>query len=139
MPAYALKVEPKGHKLTPSHGPATPGAPQLSGNINTAQARLRADDETGLTGPFDFKLEWTPDGTEISRMTISIAAPPTPQPDSLGVSLIHRPEIRTRPPSRTPQSPRHRPHRRPRRKNSHSQLTPRPKPPTIGKSRQVKQ
>jgi uncharacterized protein (TIGR03435 family) len=107
MPGYVLRVDAKGHKLKPSAGPVAPGSPSLSGNINARQSRLAGDhasmadlardlsrrlgasvtDETGLPGTFDFRLEWVPDGNEISRMMM-VAGPAPPEGDSFGVSLM---------------------------------------------------
>jgi uncharacterized protein (TIGR03435 family) len=104
---YALRVDPKGHKLKPAAGPAVPGSPSLSGRINGRQSTLAGDhatmadlanalsrrlgrsvaDETGLRGAFDFTFEWVPDGTEIAR-TMPIGSAPSAGDDDLGASLI---------------------------------------------------
>lgn len=75
LPAYALVVAKGGPKLHPGAAPASgtnggPGFLEAKGTSIRKLADLLArmtgqpvTDETGLTGSYDFKLEWTPDET----------------------------------------------------------------------------
>jgi uncharacterized protein (TIGR03435 family) len=75
LPVYALVVDPKGPKFHESEastrpdmtgGPGEMKAQRISTGILAQSLSRLLDrpvlDQTGLTGRYDFKLEWTPDG-----------------------------------------------------------------------------
>lgn len=74
MPVYSLGVAKGGHKMTPSSVDKSPNMSTGRGTMKGAAANTKmiADslsgvlfhpviDDTGLTGVFDLKMEWTPE------------------------------------------------------------------------------
>jgi len=89
LPLYALVVAKGGSKLTaavdPEKGPNLQGT---QGQIDAQSAHLKmltdvlsstlgryVANETGLDGPFDFTLQWTPDATQVAARVTPDAPP----------------------------------------------------------------
>jgi len=107
LPVFALTVDTRGLKMKRSVGTAPTDAPQLLGRNGAAGAQLAGQhatmaqltanlsgrlarpviDKTGLTGEFDFRLEWTPDENQLAR-TMPPGAPPSGPGDSSGLSIF---------------------------------------------------
>ena len=103
FPIYALTVAKIGPKLTPSTPVMTPeGAPPLVFVLSPEGARLPARDatlgelawvmqrsavdrpvldRTGLTGRYDFDLEWAPDETQFGGNSPAVSQDLLPKPD----------------------------------------------------------
>ena len=105
MPVYALTIAKGGHKLTPANNPSDrPVLKTLRGQVSgtaVTPANLAIQlagllerpviDETGLTGAFNFKLEWTPDSATTSAIEdTSIFTAVTEQ---LGLKLTAKKEL----------------------------------------------
>jgi uncharacterized protein (TIGR03435 family) len=98
LPVYALVVTEKGSKLTKSQGDPN-GLPGMffrglgilpasnatmadfAGLLQTAVLDRPVVDQTGLTGRFDFTLNWTPDESQFAGMGIKVPAP-SDKPDA---------------------------------------------------------
>jgi len=98
LSVYALEVAKSGSKLTKSQGDPN-GLPGMFfrglGNLPAANATMQdfagllqsavldrpVVDQTGLTGRFDFTLNWTPDESQFVGMGIKVP-PPTDKPDA---------------------------------------------------------
>jgi uncharacterized protein (TIGR03435 family) len=92
LSVYVLSVSKTGNKMTKSEGDAN-GLPGLffrqPGALNVRNANMGdfahlmqsavldrpVVDQTGLTGRFDFTLNWTPDDTQFSGMGAKIPPP----------------------------------------------------------------
>jgi uncharacterized protein (TIGR03435 family) len=98
LPVYALEVAKSGSKLTKSQGdpnglpgmffrglgalPATNATMQdFAGLLQSAVLDRPVVDQTGLTGRWDFTLNWTPDESQFVGMGIKVPAP-SDKPDA---------------------------------------------------------
>ena len=93
LPAYALVVGARGHKLTPNTSNPN-GLPALLfkglGNMPAINATMNdfarlltqavldrpVVDRTGLQGRFDFTITWTPDESQFRSMGVNVPPPP---------------------------------------------------------------
>jgi bla regulator protein blaR1 len=81
LPLYALVVAKGGHKLQPNNAPdgssqgmsagrgmlkGTRVSPEFIAQALAGSTGRIVRDETGLTGFYDFKMEWTPDGPAVA-------------------------------------------------------------------------
>ncbi|WP_263350147.1 TIGR03435 family protein [Acidicapsa acidisoli] len=98
LPIYALEVAKSGSKLTKSQGDPN-GLPSMFfrglGNLPAANATMQdfagllqsavldkpVVDQTGLTGRFDFTLNWTPDESQFVGLGVKVP-PPSDKPDA---------------------------------------------------------
>jgi len=91
FPGYALMVAKKGFKLTPVEDAGSHSTSSRKGHLTaqrTSIARLAeflannlgmpVEDMTGLTGVFNFELDWTPDNTQAAAKPDSEFAEPGP-------------------------------------------------------------
>jgi uncharacterized protein (TIGR03435 family) len=98
LQVYALEVSKSGSKLTKSQGdpnglpgmffrglgvlPASNATMQdFAGLLQSAVLDRPVVDQTGLTGRFDFTLNWTPDEAQFVGMGIKVP-PPSDKPDA---------------------------------------------------------
>ena len=96
LPKYALVLAKGGHKMTPrpeNHGPnmrsrrgmveSTGSTMRMLSNALSSIMGRAVVDETGLTGGFNFKLEWTPDSAAPPNADGSAAPADEPGPSIL--------------------------------------------------------
>jgi uncharacterized protein (TIGR03435 family) len=109
MPIFALVVAKDGPKMKQDLSPGDSalktgdgrgvltatrvGMPALAGFLNEGQTGRPVKDMTGLTGKFDFRLEWTPDAS----LGGAPAAPSDPGGISIFTALQQQPGLRLEP------------------------------------------
>src|SRR5579862_5454373 len=101
LPAFVLLLGKNGSKLMPSAGEPGPrmrvGRGTLSGNkapitmlttVLANQLGRPVVDKTGLTGEYDFTLQWTPDAAPSTAVAPAATAPGAPPPIADGPSIF---------------------------------------------------